>query len=247
MRTGPNEEGRLLVAIVTGAGGGIGSSVVDRLLGYPGWGVIGVDQQFEVPPPDIADRYVQVLGDVRDNETVSRAIEAAQSLGCLTALANVAGVRHYEPFLSVSPALLMEHLETNCAAPLLWMQGVAGSVIARQGMGSIVNVTSVMAERAVPHNAAYSASKGALAALSRAAALDLAPARITVNCVAPGPTDTAMLAPLDDGQVASVVKRIPVGRLGAPQDIADAVAYLLAAEGFVTGVSLPVDGGYLIA
>lgn len=117
--------------------------------------------------------------------------------------------------------------------------------------GAIVNVTSRLASIGVPAMAIYGASKGALLALTRAAAVELAPKRVRVNAVAPGMTRTplfeAWIAARDDPNAMRerVLADIPQGRLAEPGDVAAAIAYLASDDArHVTGASLPVDGGY---
>lgn len=120
------------------------------------------------------------------------------------------------------------------------------------GGGSIINITSRLASIGVPTMSLYSASKGAMLALTKAAAVELAEHNIRVNAVAPGMTRTQMfkdwLASQDDPEATEreVSAAIPLGRVALPEDVAGAVAYFAdPANSYVTGTSLPVDGGYL--
>ena len=109
--------------------------------------------------------------------------------------------------------------------------------------GAIVNVSSVWGETGGSCESAYSASKGAVAAFTKALAKELAPARITVNCVAPGAVDTAMNARLGDAERRALCEEIPLGRFGTPEEVAEAVYYLATAR-YVTGHVLRIDGGF---
>jgi NAD(P)-dependent dehydrogenase (short-subunit alcohol dehydrogenase family) len=134
------------------------------------------------------------------------------------------------------------------------MLQAAGRVMARGGGGAIVNVSSRLASIGVPTMSVYSASKGALLALTRAAAVELAPQGIRVNAVAPGMTRTSLFEawlaaePDREASLGRVLGGIPQQRLAEPGDVAAAIAYLASDEsGHVTGASLPVDGGYTAA
>jgi NAD(P)-dependent dehydrogenase (short-subunit alcohol dehydrogenase family) len=144
--------------------------------------------------------------------------------------------------------------ETNVFGALWMLRSVARELSARGRGGSIVNVTSRLASAGVPNMVVYGASKGAVLALTRGAAVELAPLGIRVNAVAPGMTATPMfsayLSSQPDGEDVHrrVVGAIPQGRLAEPEDVAAAVAYLAADESaHVTGASIPVDGGYTAA
>ena len=250
------------VVLVTGAAGGIGAAIAERVLA-DGWTAVLVDLTVPDPPavshpygrgegspPDDTDARRQgtghwVRGDVRSATDAATAVAAAGRLGSLRGLVNAAGVRVYRRFDRLDEALLREHLDVNLLGPALWMRAAAEAMIATGGGGSIVNLTSVMAHAAVPQNAAYCGSKAGLLGLSRAAALDLAPHGIRVNCLAPGPTDTPMLRS-GTAVPAGVLDRIPLGRVGTPADIAGVVSFLLSADSaFMTGGSVQVDGGFL--
>ena len=111
------------------------------------------------------------------------------------------------------------------------------------GGGSIINVASVWGEVGASCEVAYSASKGALIAFTKALAKELAPSDITVNCVSPGVIDTRMNGHLTEEEMEELISAIPVGRLGTPEDVAGACVYL-AESGYVTGEVLSVGGGF---
>ncbi len=235
------EAGVTDVVIVTGAAGGIGS-VISRHLQTAGFAVIPVDQSEPEQDPS-SGRFI--VGDIRSRDVAKVAIESASSVGSLVGLVNVAAIREYRDVLEFDEEFVDRHLGIDLAAPMLWTSWVARAMQASSTSGSIVNITSVMAHRAVPQNSAYGAAKSGLRGFTRAAALDLAPLGIRVNAVAPGPTATPMLA-AGTAVPADTIARIPLGRFGAPDDIAHAVRFLLSGEsGFITGTTIAVDGGYL--
>lgn len=230
------------VVIVTGAAGGIGGAVATKVLAA-GWRAVLVD--LADPHDAVPDGCTWISGDVTSEADAKQAVTAATKLGPLLGLVNVAGIRDYRPFLEVDADILRRHVDVNLIGPALWMREVARAITSAGTSGSIVNITSIMAHTAVAQNAAYCASKAGLLGLSRAAAIDLAPHQIRVNCVAPGPTDTPMLR---GGSVvpSNVLARMGLGRLALPDDIADVVTFLLFdASRFVTGTTVTVDGGYL--
>jgi NAD(P)-dependent dehydrogenase (short-subunit alcohol dehydrogenase family) len=233
------------VVIVTGGGGGIGAEVAHQL-SLASWIVVSVDMEFP-PSRDKNQKIVEIAGDITDSQTIALAITKAQELGELCGLANIAGTRTYRAFPEIERSFLLQHLEVNTIAPLAWMQKVSEIMIENKTPGSIVNVTSVMAERVTQGNAAYCASKAALTSLTKAAALELAGNGIRVNAVAPGPTDTPMLDALDEKKKATLAKWLPLGKLGTPSDVSEAILFLLDSGKFITGTTISVDGGYLVA
>jgi NAD(P)-dependent dehydrogenase (short-subunit alcohol dehydrogenase family) len=253
--TGPRRlEGK--VAIVTGAGAGIGAAIAHRLVAE-GARVVGVGRRAEpgaqlVEALGGAERARFVTGSVADRATARAALDAAGEWDGPQVLVNNAGLDHTGPVLDTPAGEVREVFETNFFGAL-WMLQAAGRAMAERGGGSIVNVTSRLASIGVPTMTLYGASKGALLALTRGAAVELAPVGIRVNAVAPGQTRTplteAWLAQQTDPRVGeAAVAGIPQRRFGEPDEVAAAVAFLAADESaHITGASIPVDGGYTAA
>jgi NAD(P)-dependent dehydrogenase (short-subunit alcohol dehydrogenase family) len=244
------------VAIVTGASAGIGTAIAQRLVDE-GARVVGVGRR-PAPGAELVaalgggERARFVTGSVADPATARAAVDAAGEWDGPHVLVNNAGIDHTGPLLDTPAGEVRELFETNFFGALAMLQA-AGAAMAERGGGSIVNVTSRLASIGVPTMTLYSASKGALLALTRGAAVELAPQGIRVNAVAPGQTRTplteAWLAQQTDPRVAeAAVAGIPQRRFGEPDEVAAAVAFLAADESaHVTGASIPVDGGYTAA
>ena len=175
-----------------------------------------------------------------------------EAFGRLDALVNNAGLDLAAPLLETSVDDAQRVFAVNALAPL-WMIQAAAPALAERG-GAIVNVTSRLAHIGVPEMAVYGASKGALRALTHGAAVELAPMGIRVNAVAPGMTETPLFSewladrPDPDAARADVERRIPLGKLATPEDVAAAILFLLSdSAAHITGITLPVDGGYTAA
>jgi 2-keto-3-deoxy-L-fuconate dehydrogenase len=226
-------------ALVTGAGSGIGAAVARRLVAA-GAEVIVAD----LSPKTVADELGAraVVLDVRDEEQV------APAMADLDVLVNVAGIGSTTNAPETPLDVWENVFAVNARGTFLCCKHAIPGMAARGG-GSIVNIASVAGLVGLRNRAAYCASKGAVISLTRALAVDHVADGIRVNAVAPGTVDSPWVRRLveDAGESLDALRtRQPLGRLGTPEEIADAVAYLAAAE-FVTGSLLVIDGGLTAA
>lgn len=238
--------------IVTGASRGIGAAVA-RLVSAHGAMVILVartDSALAALSAELPGS-VAVVGDVADPETAERACAAAAGAGRPWGLVNNAGINpHYRPALEMSLADWDEVLRTNLTGAVAFARAAGRQMVAAGG-GRIVNVGSIAGLTGLPNIAAYNASKAALDALTRTMAVELGPAGVLVNSVAPGTIATEMVNELMVANPAlreRLVAKAPLGRIGAPDEAAWPIAFLLSdVAGFITGQTLVVDGGRLAA
>jgi len=242
--------GTTRVAVVTGAANGIGRACVTAFM-EAGWDVAGIDR-VERPAGMPGRWYARIDLGVRSTGDRLKAFFA--EVGGFDALVNNAAVALQKPLTETSDEEWATVHATNAAAPFVAMREAVPFL--RPG-GAIVNVGSVHAFATSTGMFAYAASKGALVAMTRAAAQELGPRGFRVNAVVPGAVDTAMLrgdmeARGGAGQagadrLAEIAARTPLGRIGRPEEIASAVLFLADGErsGFVTGQTLVADGGVL--
>jgi NAD(P)-dependent dehydrogenase (short-subunit alcohol dehydrogenase family) len=226
-------------AVVTGGGSGIGAAVAHRL----------ADDGFDITVADLDPNGVATdLGatairlDVRDEAQVARAMDGVDLL------VNAAGIGSTTSAPDTPVEVWDDVFAVNARGTFLCCKHAIPAMRA-QGGGVIVNVASVAALVGLRNRAAYCASKGAVVALTRALAVDHVGDRIRVNAVCPGTIETPWVQRLvsDAGESLDALRaRQPLGRLGTPDEVADAVVYLATAE-FVTGTILTVDGGLTAA
>ena len=242
------------VAVVTGANRGIGRAIAGRLCDG-GHRVVLVARDAARTAEVVAglgpERAVAVDGDVSDPETGEAAVAAARErFGRLDVLVNNAALDLAAPLLETTPAQARTTVEVNLLGSLFMLQACARAM-GDLGGGAVVNLSSRLAAIGVPTMSVYGATKGGIEALTRGAAIELAPLGIRVNAVAPGFTETPLftewLATQDDPEAArvAVAAQIPQRRLGTVEDVAAAVCFLAGDEAsHITGTVLRVDGGY---
>ena len=186
------------------------------------------------------------MGDAGQVSSMFDRIDA--EIGPLSILVNCAGIAIPCDFLETSLEQFTSVIDVNLVGTFLATQRAAKSMVAAGIQGSIVNMSSVNAQVAIPSIAAYCASKGGVMQLTKASALALAPHGIRVNAVGPGSIDTAMMAAVNENPEAMKVamSRTPLKRMGTPREIADIVAFLASDKAsYITGETVYADGGRL--
>lgn len=238
------------VVVVTGAGRGIGLATTRRFLAG-GWRVALLDIERDQLAATIGalaapEATLALPCDVADPAGVTAAIrQAAEHFGRLDALVNNAGMAVFKPLLDTTPEEWARVLAVNLTGPFLTVQAAA-PLMAGNGGGAIVNVTSISGLRASTLRMAYGTSKAALAHLTKQQAVELAGLGIRVNAVAPGPVDTAMAKAVHSPEIrADYHDAIPLDRYGLESELAEAIFFLCSeAASYITGQVLAVDGGF---
>lgn len=255
-------------AIVTGAGGAMGRAIA-ATLAADGFAVGVLD--VVAPPAEETARLIEAAGgksvaliaDITSAEQIVRALdEAEESVGLPAALVNVAGAISLGPFEDISEAEWDRVFDVNLKAVFFLTQEFARRLKAAGRPGSVVNIGSVAAKRVMMNRAHYCSSKAGVQALTKGQALELAEFGIRVNCINPKGIVSGMAGRrisavdgtihpqegwIDDPkQKAIVLQSLPIGLNGQPQDMADAVSYLVSPlADWVTGACIDIDGGYL--
>jgi 3-oxoacyl-[acyl-carrier protein] reductase len=236
------------VALVTGASRGIGKAIAVALAA----------QGFKVIGTATSESGAQAIGEalsghegcrgivlnVNDAAGVEAAVEAiVKEHGGLQVLVNNAGITRDTLAMRMKDDDWDAVLDTNLKAVFRTSRAVMRTMM-KQRYGRIVNITSVVGASGNAGQANYAAAKAGVAGLTRALARELGSRNITVNCVAPGFIATDMTEVLPEAQKAALLQQIPLGRLGAPEEIAHAVAFLASPQaGYITGAELHVNGG----
>ena len=242
------------VALLTGAGSGIGRAAALELARRD-VSIAVTDLRAEAAQAVAAEIRAQggvAVGlalDVADPAAIEAAFDRAEAeLGGIDILVNSAGLLIVEPLLGLAPESWHKVMAVNVTGTFLCSQR-AGHGMAARGHGRIVNIASISGMRAGVGRAAYGTSKAAIIGLTRQLALELGPLGVTANAIAPGVIETPMtMGAYSEETWARVLDMVPARRRGLPADIAEAVAYLASAgAGYVNGVVLTVDGGYMAA
>ncbi len=235
--------------MVTGGAAGIGLATVEALLAT-GWRVVALDRSETAIAAAAAalagygDRLRWVAGDVTDTVALRRLVDG---LTDLRGLVTSAGIGVGTPFLDSTPDEYRRLYEVNVIGTAEAARAAA-EAMRRTGGGAIVTVASVSGLAGNMGRAAYGATKGAVVTLTRVMAVELARHRIRVNCVAPGPIETALSAAVHTPEArAEWQAAVPLRRYGVPAEVAQAILFLLddARSSYVTGQVLAVDGGFM--
>jgi 2-dehydro-3-deoxy-D-gluconate 5-dehydrogenase len=239
------------VALVTGGNGGLGQAIAR--------GLRAVGAEVAVTGPDAVKNLEAVEDhgahnvlevDVRDEESVSQAIAAVvERHGRLDVLVNNAGVGGSYSVLDMTLEEWRLLVDTSLTGSFLCSKHAARAMIEAGNGGAIINLGSMYSVFGPPRAVGYASAKAGILGLSRALAVELAPHGIRSNAILPGWIETAMTARPLGGEIGyEVHRRTPAGRFGRPADLVGAAIYLASdASSFVTGVELPVDGGYRVA
>ena len=238
------------VALVTGAGRGIGAAIAGALA-EAGASVAVLDldgDNAQATAASLSAKSVGIQADITDLAQVNAGVEAAvRALGPVDVLVNNAGWDKIEPFRDNDESDWDRIIAINLKGPIIVTRAVLDSMIERS-TGAIVNIASDAGRVGSSGEAVYSAAKGGVISFTKTLAREMARHQIRVNCVCPGPTDTALLATMDDKLRAGLERAIPMRRIGQPGDIAPAVVFLASdAAGYITGQTLSVSGGLTMA
>jgi 3-oxoacyl-[acyl-carrier protein] reductase len=240
------------VAFVTGASQGIGRACALTLAQAGAAVALSARNQDKLNA--VANEITAAAGialccplDVAEEEQIKSVIKTALShFGKIDILVNNAGITHDQLLMRMKRADWDSVLNTNLTSAYLCTQQVIGSML-KQRWGRIINITSVFGQMGQAGQANYAAAKAGLIGLTMAIAREVASRHITCNAVAPGFIDTAMTSGLSDEFRQNALKVIPLGRIGTPEDVAQAVRFLASEEAsYITGHVLKVNGGMLM-
>jgi NAD(P)-dependent dehydrogenase (short-subunit alcohol dehydrogenase family) len=237
------------IAIITGGTSGLGYATARKFCdsGYRCYVVGRNEEKTRHSCSELGPNAHPVILDLTRLDQIPPAIESiASEAGRIDVLVNNAGINMKKGMLEVTDAEFQAIIHTNLLS-VFSMSREVGRVMQGQGGGNIIHISSMAAQYGLPYVIAYSASKTAVEGMTRAMAVELAPMKIRVNCVAPGFIKTPMTAKAldsDPDRKSRVFARTPMGEMGIPEDIADAVYFLASDQArFITGAVLPVDGG----
>ncbi len=241
------------VCLITGASRGIGLATARRFAQEGALVYANVrhpknlDELYEELSREYEGSIRAVYFDVRDEDASKQAImRIKKEAGRLDVLVNNAGVMQDALIGMIPRSLMQEIYETNVFGVMNMLQ-LAVKLMGRQKSGSIINLSSIVGIEGNPGQLVYSATKGAVAAITKTAAKELAAQGIRVNAVAPGMIDTDMYRSIGEERVKDQIERIRMGKLGTPEEVADAILFLASdLSRYITGEIIGVNGGAMI-
>ena len=233
------------VAVVTGAASGIGRATAKRL-GADGAALELWDAAADglAETADSTGGTATVLSVADDDAVAAAAVAAAERHGRVDILVNCAGIAgDIAPVAEADPAEWRRVIEVNLTGTFLCCRAVVPHMV-RSGYGRIVNIASVAGKEGNPNAAHYSASKAGVITFTRALGKEVAGSGVLVNCITPAVIDTAILGQVTEAQVKYMVERIPLGRMGRPEEVAALIAWLSSEEcSFSTAAAFDLSGG----
>jgi meso-butanediol dehydrogenase / (S,S)-butanediol dehydrogenase / diacetyl reductase len=237
------------VALVTGFGSGLGRAIA-VLFGKEGCAVAGTSKTEAKGRETVATilknggKAIFRAGDVSQSKQMRALVEeTVQQFGGVDIVVNSAGVRTNGSITEITEEDWDQTLDTNLKGVFV-LSRIAVPEMIRRGGGVIINIAARSGIAGQAGRAAYCASKGGMITLTEAMAMDYARQKIRVNCICPGPTRTPMVDTSTPEKLARYNTRVPIGRIGEPDDVAYAALYLASDEAsMVTAAILPVDGG----
>ena len=237
------------LALVTGAGGGIGRAIV-RHLSAAGYAVAACDLKQDAAADAIKDLTGPAGAfamDVSDSASVASAVaEVRRELGAISVLVNNAGIDKIEPFVDSTEDTWRAVVGVNYLGPVIVTRAVLDAMI-EDGYGRIVNISSDAGRVGSSGEVVYSGTKGAVIAFGKALAREVARKGITVNTVCPGPTDTPLFQNQPERMREALTRAIPFRRIAQPEEIASVVAFLCSPwASYITGETIVIDGGSML-
>ena len=242
------------VALVTGASSGIGRDIAHEL-SKKGYDIIAVardekalnELKQNIEKENNTKVYVKIL-DLTDREGCKKLHEEVkEKFGVIDVLVNNAGISEYKLFIDINEEDLQRMLNVNIMGTFNTTQSVLKKSMIPRKDGTIINISSIWGMVGASLEVAYSTSKAAIIGMSKALAKELAPSNITVNVVAPGAISTDMLATLSDEDMKVLTEEIPLGKIGAVEDVAATVKFLASYEArYITGQVISPNGGLVI-
>ena len=239
------------IALVTGASRGIGQAIADALM-QAGAKVIGTatttDGAAAIDARFNANGGRGVALNVTDPKACEDIIDSiVKDFGGIQILVNNAGITRDQLAMRMKADEWTDVIDTNLSAVFRLSQAVLRPMMKARS-GRIINITSIVGHMGNPGQANYAAAKAGVSGMTRALACEIGSRNITVNCVAPGFIDTDMTRALSEEQQNALKANIPLARLGTPEDVAQAVAFLASpAAAYITGNTLHVNGGLYLA